>query len=105
METKKYSNFCIGFSEYGDNSSKVNNVIITDELIKFELYYDEQRYLIELKKISSCIFIGKATELKDRFIIDIAAKVFFDDHEIFICGYKWKEGKGNYSWSIFLEEE
>lgn len=105
METKKYSSFGIGFSESGDDSSKVNNVIITDELIKFELSYFEQKFLIELKKLSGCTFIGKATELNDRFIVDIAAKVFFDDCETFICGYKWNEDRVNYSWSIFIEEE
>lgn len=103
ISTEKYSAFGIGFSDSDSNSSKVDNFIIKDDLIKFEISYFEQKFLVELNKLSGHSFIGKATELNERFIVDIAAKVFFDNDEIFICGHKWNEDRVNYSWFVFIE--
>ncbi|EOW6671732.1 hypothetical protein NMY27_11175 [Cronobacter dublinensis subsp. beijingensis] len=91
--------------EHGEGKPLVSSFIVAESIIKFDLKYGYNRYIVELsKEAGGAIFSGVAIRQGDNHRIECRACVEFFEGCVEIHGIGWLEDGIQYRWCAYVEE-
>jgi len=91
--------------DHGEEKPLVSSFIVAGSIIKFDLKYGYNRYIVELSmEAGEHLFNGIAIRQGDNYKIKCRAFIEFSEGSVEIHGIGWQEDDIQYRWSAYVEE-
>ncbi|EOI3468997.1 hypothetical protein ACN5L5_000386 [Cronobacter turicensis] len=91
--------------DYGEEKPLISSFIVAGSIIKFDLRYAYNRYIVELsKETEENLFSGVAIRQGDNHQVECRAFIEFSEGSVEIHGLGWLEDNIQYRWSAYVEE-
>ncbi|MGK9175989.1 hypothetical protein KXR87_22685 [Yokenella regensburgei] len=83
---------------------KVTSIAYSEESVKLDLSFNDDRYSVALQRQSNGKFVGHA-ERHDNVRIPVEAYVHLSDDDLEIEGTKWVENGSDYAWHLSVDRK
>lgn len=91
--------------DHGNKMPRVSSFIVAESIIKFDLEYGDNHYIVELSKETiGHLYSGVAIRQGDNHKVKCRAFIDFAEGSVEIHGIGWREDGIQHLWSAYVEE-